>query len=123
MILRIIVAHIILPIIMLVVSISGIINPMKVYKSKIVAKSFRFKRLEKNENTITNAIFTNCICLLVEGLLYSILSIMVLCGKIEISSFQTFLLIIIMVVIELPVIFIAHFIKFDKFGEVRGKKK
>lgn len=122
MILRNIIAHIILPIIMLSIGIVGIIFPEKVNKSKWISKPFEFKTLNKNENTIRAATIVNCVCLLVEGILYSIISIMVLLDKIELTSFETFLMIISTLILPMPFIFIVHFIKFDKNGNLRRNK-
>ena len=103
MILRNIIVHIILPIIMLFIGFLGVIS------------------LNKNEKTIKTATITNCICLLVEGIIFSILSIMVLGKKINFSSFETFLLVICTVIIPLPFIFIVHVVKFDRNGNLRKK--
>lgn len=121
MILRKIIAYMILPIIMLLIGIIGIIYPEKVNKSRWISKPFDFKSLNKNENTVRTATIVNCICLLVEGIIYSIISIMVWLDKIELTSFETFLLIISALIIPLPFIFIVHFIKFDKAGNLRRK--
>ncbi|MBQ8293477.1 MAG: hypothetical protein IJX78_06755 [Bacilli bacterium] len=121
MIFRKIIAHMILPIIMLSIGIVGIIFPEKVNKSKWISKPFNFKALNKNENTVRTATIVNCICLLVEGILYSILSIMVWLDKIKITSFENFLMIITTVILPLPFIFIIHFIRFDKNGDFRKK--
>ncbi len=122
MILRKIIAYTILPLIMLFIGVIGIIYPEKVNKSKWISKPFEFKILNKNENTVRTATIVNCICLLVEGIIYSIISIMVRLNKIEITSFETFLLIISIVILPLPFIFIVHFIRFDKNGNLRKNK-
>lgn len=122
MIVRKIIAYMILPIIMLSIGIVGIIFPEKVNKSKWTSKPFEFKTLNKNENTVRTATIVNCICLLVEGIIYSIISIMVWLDKIELTLFETFLLIIIIVILPLPFMFIVHFIKFDKNGNLRSNK-
>lgn len=122
MILRKIIAYTILPLIMLFIGVIGIVYPEKVNKSKWTSKPFEFKILNKNENTVKTATIVNCICLLVEGIIYSIISIMVWLNKIEITSFETFLLIIITVILPLPFIFIVHFIRFDKNGNLRRNK-
>lgn len=122
MILRKIIAYTILPLIMLFIWVIGIVNPEKVNKSRWISKPFEFKTLNKNENTIRTATIVNCICLLIEGIIYSIISIMVWLNKIEITSFETFLLIIITVILPLPFIFIVHFIRFDKNGNLRRNK-
>lgn len=122
MILRKIIAYTILPLIMLFIGVIGIVNPEKVNKSRWISKPFSFKILEKNENTIRTATIVNCICLLIEGIIYSIISIMVWLNKIEITSFETFLLIIITVILPLPFIFIVHFIRFGKNGNLRRNK-
>ena len=122
MILRKIIAYMILPLIMLFIGVIGIVNPEKVNKSRWISKPFEFKTLNKNENTIRTAIIVNCICLLIEGIIYSIISIMVWLNKIEITSFEKFLLIIITVILQLPFIFIVHFIRFDKNGNLRRNK-
>ena len=122
MILRKIIAYTILPLIMLFIGVLGIVNPEKVNKSRWISKPFEFKTLNKNENTIRTATIVNCICLLIEGIIYSIISIMVWFNKIEITSFENFLLIIITVILQLPFIFIVHFIRFDKNGNLRRNK-
>ncbi|MDY0339381.1 MAG: hypothetical protein RBQ78_06425 [Acholeplasmataceae bacterium] len=122
MILRKIIAYTILPLIMLFIGVIGIVNPEKVNKSRWISKPFSFKILNKNENTIRTATIVNCICLLIEGIIYSIISIMLWLNKIEITSFETFLLIIITVILTLPFIFIVHFIRFDKNGNLRRNK-
>jgi hypothetical protein len=122
MILRKIIAYTILPLIMLFIGVIGIVNPEKVNKSRWISKPFSFKILNKNENTIRTATIVNCICLLIEGIIYSIISIMLWLNKIEITSFETFLLIIITVILQLPFIFIVHFIRFDKNGNLRRNK-
>lgn len=122
MILRKIIAYTILPLIMLFIGVIGIVNPEKVNKSRWISKPFSFKILNKNENTIRTATIVNCICLLIEGIIYSIISIMLWLNKIEITSFETFLLIIITVILPLPFIFIVHFIRFDKNGNLRRNK-
>lgn len=122
MILRKIIAYTILPLIMLFIGVIGIVNPEKVNKSRWISKPFEFKTLNKNENTIRTATIVNCICLLIEGIIYSIISIMVWFNKIEITSFENFLLIIITVILPLPFIFIVHFIRFDKNGNLRRNK-
>lgn len=76
MILRKIIAYTILPLIMLFIGVIGIVNPEKVNKSRWISKPFSFKILNKNENTIRTATIVNCICLLIEGIIYSIISIM-----------------------------------------------
>lgn len=43
-------------------------------------------------------------------------------NKNEITSFETFLLIISIVILQLPFIFIVHFIRFDKNGNLRKNK-
>ena len=121
MVLRNIIVHIILPIIMLFIGFLGVISPETVNKSKWISKPFEFKILNKNEKTIKTATITNCICLLVEGIMFSILSIMVLGKKINFSSFETFLLVICTVIIPLPFIFIVHVVKFDRNGNLRKK--
>ena len=92
----------------------------------LIAADEEIERLEKekmkNENTVKTATIVNCICLLVEGIIYSIISIMVWLNKIEITSFETFLLIISIVILPLPFIFIVHFIRFDKNGNLRRNK-
>lgn len=122
MILRKIIAYTILPLIMLYIGVIGIVNPEKVNKSRWTSKLFEFKILNKNENTIRIATIVNCICLLIEGIIYSIISIMVWLNKIEITFFETFLLIISIVILLLPFIFIVHFIRFDKNGNLRRNK-
>lgn len=122
MILRKIIAYTILPLIMLFIGVLGIVNPEKVNKSRWISKPFEFKTLNKNENTIRTATIVNCICLLIEGIIYSIISIMVWLNKIEITSFENFLLIIITVILQLPFIFIVHFMRFDKNGNLRRNK-
>ena len=122
MILRKIIAYTILPLIMLFIGVLGIVYPEKVNKSKWISKPFEFKTLNKNENTIRTATIVNCICLLIEGIIYSIISIMVWLNKIEITSLETFLLIIIAVILPLPFIFIVHFVKYDKNGNLRRNK-
>ena len=122
MILRKIIAYTILPLIMLFIGVNGIVYPEKVNKSKWISKPFEFKTLNKNENTIRTATIVNCICLLIEGIIYSIISIMVWLNKIEITSPETFLLIIITVILPLPFIFIVHFVKYDKNGNLRRNK-
>jgi hypothetical protein len=122
MILRKIIAYTILPLIMLFIGVIGIVNPEKVNKSRWISKPFSFKILNKNENTIRTATIVNCICLLIEGIIYSIISIMLWLNKIEITSFETFLLIIITLILPLPFIFIVHFIRFDKNGNLRRNK-
>ena len=122
MILRKVIAYTILPVIMLFIGVIGIVNPEKVNKSRWISKPFEFKTLNKNENTIRTATIVNCICLLIEGIIYSIISIMVWLNKIEITSFETFLFIIITVILTLPFIFIVHFIRFDKNGNLRRNK-
>lgn len=122
MILRKVIAYMILPLIMLFIGVIGIVNPEKVNKSRWLSKPFEFKTLNKNENTIRTATIVNCICLLIEGSIYSIISIMVWLNKIEITSFENFLLIIITVILQLPFIFIVHFIRFDKNGNLRRNK-
>ena len=122
MILRKIIAYTILPLIMLFIGVLGIVYPEKVNKSKWTSKPFEFKILNKNENTVKTATIVNCICLLVEGIIYSIISIMVWLNKIEITSFETFLLIISIVILPLPFMLIVHLIKFDKNGNLRKNK-
>ena len=122
MILRKIIAYTILPLIMLFIGVIGIVYPEKVNKSRWISKPFNFKTLNKNENTVRIATIVNCICLLIEGIIYSIISIMVWFNKIEITSFENFLLIIITVILPLPFIFIVHFIRFDKNGNLRRNK-
>lgn len=122
MILRKIIEYTILPLIMLFIGVIGIVYPEKVNKSKWISKPFEFKTLNKNENTIRTATIVNCICLLIEGIIYSIISIMVWLNKIEITSLETFLLIIIAVILPLPFIFIVHFVKYDKNGNLRRNK-
>lgn len=122
MVLRNIVVYVVLPLIMLFVSILGIFFPDKIQEARWVSKPFHFKILEKNENTIRSATICNCICLLIEGILYSILSIMALSGKLNLTSLETFLIIIGLVIISLPIIFIVHFIRFDKDGNLRRNK-
>ena len=122
MIFKKIIAYTILPLIMLFIGVIGIVYPEKVNKSRWISKPFEFKTLNKNENTIRTATIVNCICLLIEGIIYSIISIMVWLNKIEITSFETFLLIIITVILPLPFIFIVHFIRFDKNGNLRRNK-
>ena len=122
MILRKIIAYTILPLIMLFIGVIGIVYPEKVNKSEWISKPFEFKTLNKNENTIRTATIVNCICLLIEGIIYSIISIMVWLNKIEITSLETFLLIIIAVILPLPFIFIVHFVKYDKNGNLRRNK-
>lgn len=122
MILRKIIAYTILPLIMLFIGVIGIVNPEKVNKSRWISKPFSFKILNKNENTIRTATIVNCICLLIEGIIYSIISIMLWLNKIEITSFETFLFFIITVILPLPFIFIVHFIRFDKNGNLRRNK-
>ena len=122
MILRKIIAYTILPLIMLFIGVIGIVNPGKVNKSRWISKPFEFKKLNKNENTIRTATIVNCICLLIEGIIYSIISIMVWLNKIKITSFENFLLIIITVILQFPFIFIVHFIRFDKNGNLRRNK-
>ena len=122
MILRKIMAYTILPLIMLFIGVIGIIYPEKVNKSKWISKPFEFKILNKNENTVRTATIVNCICLLVEGIIYSIISIMVWLNKIEITSIETFLLVISIVILSLPFIFIVHLIRFDKNGNLRKNK-
>ena len=73
MILRKIIAYTILPLIMLFIGVIGIVYPEKVNKSKWISKPFEFKTLNKNENTIRTATIVNCICLLMEGIIYSII--------------------------------------------------
>ena len=121
MILRNIIVHIILPIIMVFIGFLGVISPETVNKSKWISKPFEFKILNKNEKTIKTATITNCICLLIEGIIYSIISIMVWLNKIEITSFETFLLVICTVIIPLPFMFIVHVVKFDRNGNLRKK--
>ena len=121
MILRKIIAYTILPLIMLFIGVIGIVNPEKVNKSKWISKPFEFKTLNKNENTIRTATIVNCICLLIGGIIYSIISIMVWLNKIEITSFETFLLIISIVIFPLPFMFIVHAVKFDRNGNLRKK--
>ena len=122
MILRNIIAYTILPLIMLFIGVLGIVNPEKVNKSRWISKPFNFKTLNKNENTVRIATIVNCICLLIEGIIYSIISIMVWLNKIEITSIETFLLIISIVILPLPFIFIVHFIRFDKNGNLWRNK-
>ena len=122
MILRKIIAYTILPLIMLFIGVLGIVYPEKVNKSKWTSKPFSFKILNKNENTVRIATIVNCICLLIECIIYSIISIMVWLNKIEITSFETLLLIISIVILPLPFIFIVHFIRFDKNGNLRRNK-
>ena len=122
MILRKIIAYTILPLIMLFIGVIGIVYPEKVNKSRWISKPFNFKTLNKNENTVRIATIVNCICLLIEGIIYSIISIMVWLNKIEITSFETFLLIISIVILQLPFIFIVHLIMFDKNGNLRRNK-
>ena len=121
MILRKIIAYTILPLIMLFIGVIGIVNPEKVNKSRWISKPFEFKTLNKNENTIRTATIVNCICLLIGGIIYSIISIMVWLNKIEITSFETFLLIISIVILPLPFMFIVHVVKFDRNGNLRKK--
>ena len=122
MILRKIIAHTILPLIMLFIGVIGIVYPEKVNKSKWISKPFEFKTLNKNENTIRTATIVNCICLLIEGIIYSIISIMVWLDKIKLTSLETFLFIIFTAILTLPFIFIVHFIRFDKNGNLRRNK-
>lgn len=121
MILRKIIAYMILPLIMLFIGVIGIVYPEKVNKSRWTSKPFNFKTLNKNENTVRIATIVNCICLLIEGIIYSIISIMVWLNKIEITSFETFLLIISIVILPLPFMFIVHVVKFDRNGNLRKK--
>ncbi len=122
MILRKIIVYTILPLIMLFIGVIGIVYPEKVNESKWISKPFEFKTLNKNENTIRTATIVNCICLLIEGIIYSIISIMVWLDKIKLTSLETFLLIISLVILTLPFIFIVHFIRFDKNGNLRRNK-
>lgn len=122
MILRKIIAYTILPLIMLFIGVIGIVYPEKVNKSKWISKPFEFKTLNKNEKTMRTATIVNCICLLIEGIIYSIISIMVWLDKIKLTSLETFLLIISIVILTLPFIFIVHFIRFDKNGNLRRNK-
>ena len=122
MILRKIIAHTILPLIMLFIGVLGIVYPEKVNKSKWISKPFEFKTLNKNENTIRTATIVNCICLLIEGIIYSIISIMVWLDKIKLTSLETFLFIIFTAILTLPFIFIVHFVKYDKNGNLRRNK-
>lgn len=121
MILRKIIAYTILPLIMLFTGVIGIVYPEKVNKSRWTSKPFHLKTLNKNENTVRIATIVNCICLLIEGIIYSIISIMVWLNKIEITSFETFLLVICTVIIPLPFMFIVHVVKFDRNGNLRKK--
>ena len=122
MILRKILPYTILPLIMLFIGVIGIVYPEKVNKSKWISKPFEFKTLNKNENTIRTATIVNCIGVLIEGIIYSIISIMVWLNKIEITSFETFLLIISIVILPLPFMYIVHFLRFDKNGNLRRNK-
>ena len=122
MILRKIIAYTILPLIMLFIGVIGIVYPKKVNKLKWISKPIEFKILNKNEITIRTATIVNCICLLIEGIIYSIISIMVWLDKIKLTSLETFLLIISIVILPLPFIFIVHFIRFDKNGNLRRNK-
>lgn len=122
MILRKIIAHTILPLIMLFIGVLGIVYPEKVNKSRWISKPFEFKTLNKNENTIRTATIVNCICLLIEGIIYSIISIMVWLDKIKLTSLETFLFIIFTAILTLPFIFIVHFVKYDKNGNLRRNK-
>lgn len=47
---------------------------------------------------------------------------MVWFDKIKLTSLETFLLIISIVILTLPFIFIVHFIRFDKNGNLRRNK-
>ncbi len=122
MVLRKIIAYTILPLIMIFIGVIGIVYPEKVNKSRWISKPFEFKTLNKNENTVRTATIVNCICLLVEGIIYSIISIMVWFDKIKLTSFETCLMIIITVILPLPFMFIVHFIKFDRNGNLRRNK-
>ena len=122
MILKKIIAYTILPLIMLFIGVIGIVYPEKVNKSRWISKPFEFKILNKNENTIRTATIANCICLLIEGIIYSIISIMVWLDKIKLTSLETFLFIIFTAILTLPFIFIVHFIRFDKNGNLRRNK-
>ena len=122
MILRKILPYTILPLIMLFIGVIGIVYPEKVNKSKWISKPFEFKTLNKNENTIRTATIVNCIGVLIEGIIYSIISIMVWINKIEITPFETFLLIISIVILPLPFMYIVHFLRFDKNGNLRRYK-
>ena len=122
MIFKKIIAYTILPLIMLFIGVIGIVYPEKVNKSRWISKPFEFKTLNKNENTIRTATIVNCICLLIEGIIYSIISIMVWLDKIKLTSLETFLFIIFTAILTLPFIFIVHFVKYDKNGNLRRNK-
>ncbi len=115
--------HIFLPIIMLFIGVFGTIFPEKVNKSKWTYKPFNFEMLNKNENTIRTANRVNCICLLVEGALLGVLTIILTYYKIVFSGLEIMLLVIIMLLI-IPNLFmiIIHIIKFDREGNFRRNK-
>ena len=122
MILRNILVHLILPLIILSLGILGIISPEKIDKHKWTTLPYNFERLNKNKNTVRTAILVSGICFLVEGVFYSVFSIMVLYGKIKITGFEEFLIILVMfIIIPFLLMYIVNIIKFDKNGEKRRK--
>lgn len=123
MMLRQIIVHIIFPMIMLIIGVLGILSPSKIDKSRYIIKSYNSKILEKNERTHMSAVRCNCICLLLESIFCAVLSFKVFTDKVLLTSFETFMLVIIMVILPLPIMYLVHFIRFDKNGNLRREKE
>ncbi len=111
--------HIIFPIIIIGVSIYAIIEPLKCTD----AFKLDIKMFKKNKATLISSRRSYAICLLIEGIAYSVLSIRILLKQVTLSSIERCLIILLIALIPLPLIFIIHFIKFDKEGNLRRTEK
>lgn len=111
-----IIKHVILPIILLCISILGIVYP---YKTSPTFGIFDFKLFRKNHNTFITSRRTYGICLLIEAILYSALSILVITKIVAISNVEIMMICLIMLFIPILIQFIVHFIKFDRDGNLR----
>lgn len=103
---------------MIAVSIYGIKEPLKSQGTlKLDIKLFK-----KNEQVLISSRRTYGIFLLIGEIFYSFLSLMILLNKIEISPFENIILVLLIVFAPIPFMFIIHFIKFDKNGNLRKEK-
>lgn len=108
--------HIVLPIIMISVCIYAIAKPLKAKGTMRTPKFFR-----KTEETLIFSRRAYAICLLIFNIPYAVLSMRVLLGQIELSSLETVLILLIMVIVPSPLVFIMCLIRFDKNGIPRQK--
>ena len=94
--------HVILPIIFISLSIYGFLNPLK------ARGTFRIRFKNEKERILFNRIYG--VFMFIGSILYSILSIRVLLNQVEVTSFESFLIIILMALGPIPFTFLIYLI-------------